>query len=121
MKLSTLLGIVVLLASNGTFAQTTKPFDAAAAFGARDSVSDLRLSPDGKSVAYIVPREGQGMALVTRELTPNAQPVVVANINGKPDRLVGYTWVANDRLVCTAYGVIRSREARMTCTSPWWT
>ena len=55
-------------------AQDAKSFDAAAAFGARPSISDMSLSPDGQSVAYITPTDGQGAALYTLSLTKGASP-----------------------------------------------
>jgi len=42
--------------------------DPAARFGARENVADISLSPDGRKVAYIVPRAGQGNALFTVDL-----------------------------------------------------
>jgi hypothetical protein len=36
-------------------AENSTGFDAAAAFGARPSISDVSLSPDGKSAAYVSP------------------------------------------------------------------
>ena len=42
--------------------------DPAARFGARENVADICLSPDGRKVAYIVPRAGQGNALFTVDL-----------------------------------------------------
>jgi hypothetical protein len=47
-------------------------FDAAAAFGARPSVSDFSLSPDGRSVSYVSPSPGQGSVLFTMSLEKDA-------------------------------------------------
>jgi hypothetical protein len=88
-------------------AQDLKSFDAAAAFGARPSVAHLRLSPDGRSVAYIAPGEGQGSVAYTLSLDPGATPKVAMRASGKPERLVYCDWVANDRLVCDAYALIK--------------
>jgi dipeptidyl aminopeptidase/acylaminoacyl peptidase len=83
-------------------------FDAAKAFGARESVSGLSLSPDGMSVAYLTPTTGQGSALYVYSLAKGAprssRPVITAS--GKPDRLGGCRWVSNQRLVCVVYGVV---------------
>lgn len=85
-------------------------FDAAKAFGARESVTDLRLSPDGMSVAYVAPAAGQGSVLFVQSLAKGAprssHPVIAAG--GKPERLGGCSWVSNQRLVCVIYGVIAS-------------
>jgi dipeptidyl aminopeptidase/acylaminoacyl peptidase len=79
-------------------------FDAAAAFGARPSVTGLSLSPDGQNVAWIAPAAGQGTMLYTLSLaTKDAKPRPALAANGSPERLVGCGWVSNERLVCTIY------------------
>ncbi|MBV8145298.1 MAG: S9 family peptidase, partial [Gammaproteobacteria bacterium] len=80
-------------------------FDAAAAFGARQDVSALRLSPDGNNVAFIVPVAGAGTAVKTLALTASATPRIALYANGKPDRITGCDWVSNDRLVCRIYWI----------------
>ncbi len=103
MRLS--LALFSLLAAAAMQAQAAAKFDPAAAFGARPSTGDLSLSPDGKRVAYIVPIAGQGSVLYTVSLDQGARAKGVFFVNGKPDRLAGCSWVADDRLVCTVYGV----------------
>jgi dipeptidyl aminopeptidase/acylaminoacyl peptidase len=87
-------------------AQGAKPFDAAAAFGARPSIADLSLSPDGTSIVYVAPIAGQGSVVYTLSLANGAKERVALFVNGKPDRLEGCDWVTNDRLVCSIYGVV---------------
>src|SRR5450631_1108116 len=89
-------------------AQIIKSFDAAAALGARPGVSDLSLSPDGKSVAYVAPTTGQGSMLLTLDLAKGSKPQVAMAVAGKPERLGNCHWVSNERLVCIVYGVIKS-------------
>jgi acetyl esterase/lipase len=79
--------------------------DAAAAFGARPSVSSLRLSPDGQSVVYLVPTQGQGSAAYTLSLAPGAKPQLALAASGNPDRLYSCSWVAADRVTCVAYAL----------------
>jgi hypothetical protein len=98
----------LLSAATPIAAQDEKPFDAAAAFGARPSVSALSLSPDGLRVAYIAPTAGQGSALYTVELTKDAIPRAAFSVNGKPDRLGKCEWVSNARVVCVIYGAANS-------------
>ncbi len=104
--------IVALLAALSTCAPAmggeSRSFDAAAAFGARPSVFGMRLSPDGRSVAYLAPTQGQGSALFTLSLAPGAKPRPAVAVDGKPDRLGNCSWVANDRLACYAYGVAKN-------------
>src|SRR5882762_4996220 len=88
-------------------AHDVKSFDAAAAFGARPSVSDLSLSPDGMSVAYIAPIEGQGSVAYTLSLAEGAKAKLALVSAGKPERLGNCRWVSNERLVCLVYAVIK--------------
>lgn len=83
-------------------------FDAAAAFGARESVTHLKLSPDGKKVAYVIPGAGQGSIVFTREIADarTARQALVAD--GRPERIAGCDWVSNERLVCTIYGIVKN-------------
>ncbi len=80
-------------------------FDAAGAFGARPDVAGLRLSPEGNSVAFVVPVNGTGTALKTLALAPGAKAKVALYASGKPDRISGCYWVSNDRLVCRIYWI----------------
>ncbi len=88
-------------------AQDAKPFDAAAAFGARVDIEGVRLSPDGMSVAFVRPLEGQGGVVYTQSLAPGGSAKVAFYANGKPMRMDGCSWVSNSRLVCGVYGVVR--------------
>jgi dipeptidyl aminopeptidase/acylaminoacyl peptidase len=88
------------------FAKDAAPFDAAVAFGARPSVVDLSLSPDGKSIAYLAPAAGQGSVLYTLKLQPDAKSRRALAVDGKPVRLAACHWVSNDRLACSLYGVV---------------
>jgi len=102
-KLFALLCVATPIAAQGD-----QPFDAAAAFGARPSVANLSLSPDGQHVAYVVPTAGQGSVVYTLELIKGATPHAALGANGQPDRLGYCAWVSNARLVCIVYGVITS-------------
>jgi dipeptidyl aminopeptidase/acylaminoacyl peptidase len=79
-------------------------FDAAAAFGARQSVLDLSLSPDGQNLAWIAPTAGQGAVVYTLSLaTKDAKAKPSLASSGSPERLESCAWVSNERLVCTVY------------------
>ncbi|MGP8032774.1 MAG: alpha/beta hydrolase family protein [Steroidobacteraceae bacterium] len=78
-------------------------FDAAAAFGARPSVVDLSLSPDGQSLAWIAPGEGQGSIVYTMTLGGDTKPKPAVAATGSPERLESCSWLSNDRLVCEIY------------------
>lgn len=87
-------------------------FDAAAVFGARPGIEHAALSPDGKAVAYVQPTAGQGAVLVVLPLEPGAKPRAVLSADGSPARLAGCEWIANSRLACTLYGLLRVPKLR---------
>lgn len=99
-----LIGVCSVLICGGLAAQE-KPVDAAAAFGARMSVLDLSLSPDGRRVAFIAPTTGQGTAVYVLSLEKGAVPQLAATLNGDPMRFESCAWVAKDRLACQAFGI----------------
>ncbi len=92
-------------------AQAEQPFDAAAAFGARQTVNQLRLSPDGMSVVYVSPGAGQGSIVYTLGLAKGSAARQVMSAGGNPDRLGGCDWVSNQRVVCAIYGVTKASPA----------
>lgn len=90
----------------GAAVQAQAPADSAAAFGARESILSIRLSPSGRKVAYVAPGRGQGASLYIVDLD-TGQSNVAASANGNPQRLGGCGWVSDARLVCTIYVVQR--------------
>ena len=111
---------VAALAASVALADAAKPFDAAAAFGARPTVMGVRLSPDGTSVAFISAAEGQGSTLYTLRLGSGAKPVAALGVNGKPDRFASCEWVSNARLVCETFGVKRGEANFLLENSRQW-
>jgi dipeptidyl aminopeptidase/acylaminoacyl peptidase len=105
-RLELLLSLCLLAAAPCLYADTAAPFDAAAAFGARPTISALRMSPDGSTVSFMAPVKGQGSALYTLSLEPGAKPKAAALLDGKPFRLGGCYWVANDRLICDIHALL---------------
>src|SRR5204863_5061541 len=99
--------VAVLCAAPSLFAQEVRSFDPPAAFGARQSVSDLRLSPDGQRVSYIAPTDGQGSVVYTLSLGKDARPRPALHAAGKPDRLTYCNWVSNERLTCEVYALAK--------------
>ena len=80
------------------------------AFGARPSIEDLSLSPDGMSVAFVAPAAGQGSVVYVQSLAKGATRAIkpILGATGKPERLGGCGWVSNQRLVCAIYGVVNN-------------
>lgn len=112
MALKHLLAGALITICPPLLAQSAQPFDASAAFGARESVSDLRLAPNGASVSYLAPTQGQGSALHTLSLLPGAKDKVALSSDGNPDRLVGCNWVSDLRLVCEVSAVLKDPTYR---------
>lgn len=100
------VSVLLLCVCLSAQAQNPTSFDAAAAFGARESVLDLSLSPDGTSVAYIAPVAGQGSRVLTLSLAKGATPQIALTSDGKPFRLERCKWVSNTRLACIVYAVL---------------
>jgi dipeptidyl aminopeptidase/acylaminoacyl peptidase len=98
--------LALLGAGSAALVEADQAVDAAAAFGARPSVSGLQLSPDGRSVSYLTPTRGQGAALNVLSLTDGAKPRIALSAGGDPERLEWCRWVSNDRLVCEIYAII---------------
>src|ERR1700719_3615763 len=112
-SMRTLVMAAMVFTNSTLMAKDAGSFDTAAAFGARPSVADLSLSPDGKSIAYVAPGAGPGSTLYTLRLEKDAKSRRALAVDGKPVRIYQCHWVSNDRLVCTVHGVVRYPEGLM--------
>jgi dipeptidyl aminopeptidase/acylaminoacyl peptidase len=73
-------------------------------FGARNSVQQISLSPDGTKIVYIAPAGGaRSVALVAP--VGGGEPQPLAQTDGSPWRLTACGWSANTRIVCSLYGI----------------
>ena len=97
--------IVLVLADIPAHAADSAAPDAATLFGARPDAYGMRLSPDGKHVAYIAPTSDRGAALKILPLVEGADSTVAMVADGAPNRFLGCDWVANDRLVCRLHSI----------------
>jgi dipeptidyl aminopeptidase/acylaminoacyl peptidase len=102
-----LASVALLFVAAIARAEAPAEIDAARAFGARESLWGVSLSPDGARVAYIAPSEGQGTTLLTVSLDADAKPRRIFSFDGNPFRLLQCRWVSNQRLVCQVYGIVR--------------
>ena len=84
---------------------------AAKAFGAREYVGAISLSPDGTKVAIVAPAAARGEYLQVADFASGKPPVNILQTSGSPDRLRSCQWVSNKRLVCTIYIVDTSLQA----------
>ena len=72
----------------------------AAAFGAREAIRQISLSPDGTHVALVVPTNGRGEALQIADLVAGGNPRTILTASGNPDHLADCHWSTTTRLVC---------------------
>lgn len=100
-----MFGRIVLAVASVLLVAATNPVDPAAAFGARESIESVRLSPDGSKLAYVAPIAGQGSALYVVDLA-SGQPRRATAVDGEKQRLAGCSWVSNARLVCTVFAMV---------------
>jgi acetyl esterase/lipase len=90
--------------------------DAATAFGAREAIQQVSMSPDGNKIAYIVPAKGRGSRLYTVDITSTLAPRVAFAASGDPERLSSCEWVSNARLICRIGMVMRDWDGPVTAS-----
>jgi dienelactone hydrolase len=88
----------------------------AAAFGAREGIEHVSLSPDGNKIAYIVPAIGQGSILYTADLANGGEPQTALTADGDPERLSYCEWVSNARLICLITMMLRDTGEPIAAT-----
>lgn len=92
--------LALAAATGPVMGQSVEPL--AAKFGARQSVLDLGLSPDGKHVVFVAPRpDGGENAVVVSLADGKALPVLGAK--GVTERITGCQFVIETHLVCEIY------------------
>ncbi len=101
--LKNLIFLTAAISAAPTYAQSKD----AIAFGAREGIEQVSLSPDGNKVAYIVPDKGQGSRLYTVDLTNGGEPRIALTADGDPERLSYCEWVSNARLICLIRMILR--------------
>jgi hypothetical protein len=79
--------------------------DPAAAFGARESVQDISLSPDGTRIAFIAPDRTKGSALYFAPVDGSSPPLRTLIATGEPEHLGRCNWVSAVRVVCSVYSL----------------
>lgn len=88
---------------------------AAAAFGAREYVQQISLSPDGKQVALVAPSGVRGAKLLVIDIAAGTSKTILVS-SGEPERLSGCRWSTETRLVCKIYAIIKSAENNVQYT-----
>ncbi|MEG3088394.1 alpha/beta hydrolase family protein [Sphingomonas sp. PB4P5] len=75
------------------------PADIAKAFGAREGIQDISLSPDGRKVAIIKPDGPRASVLTIGDLTTGASAGIMRS-SGDPEKFRYCRWTTNTRIVC---------------------
>lgn len=101
----------LFLVSVAAPAAAAAPADPPAAFGARESVLSVSLSPSGRQVAFISPGPGLTTFLYTVDAAGGGTARETLSADGKPERLHRCGWVSETRLVCTIYMIGSSASA----------
>jgi dipeptidyl aminopeptidase/acylaminoacyl peptidase len=77
--------------------------EAAVAFGAREQIEQISLSPDGNRAAMVGAAGGPASALTIVDLVAGTTSSPIARSSGNPERLSRCSWVTNARLLCNVY------------------
>lgn len=110
MSVSRLTVLAMLVFIGSAHAEGGANFDAAKAFGARQSVTGLSLSPDGQKVAYVAPASGQGGVGYILSVAPGTKPKPFLVSNGNPERLGHCFWISNERLACRVNFLVKDPQ-----------
>ena len=82
----------------------------AAAFGLRESVSSIDLSPDGKSIVYVEPAGATGAVAYVADVESGATKPFLKSSGGPEEKLRWCAFVTDARLICRYTGVVRSAD-----------
>jgi Tol biopolymer transport system component len=82
------------------------------AFGAREFVQQISLSPDGNKIAIITPVKGRGAALIVLDAT-NGDSKTILSSSGNPDWLTDCHWSTEKRLICNVFMILDTDGGRL--------
>lgn len=82
------------------------PAEVAHAFGTREQVRQISLSPDGTHFAAILSTEGHGQTVAVAPVDDPSKLKAVLSADGNPQRINRCRWANNARLVCSVYSSI---------------
>ncbi len=72
-------------------------------FGARPTVQQVSLSPDGTHYAALLSIKGAGTALVVGSVDGATPVKTLTSSSGRPERLNRCSWASDTRLICSIY------------------
>jgi len=94
------LAPVAFQASHAQEAPAKPPADLATAFGAREYIQQVSLSPDGTKIAMLVPAKHRGLALIIGDTTKGLALKAILASTGNGDQIAGCHWSTDTRLIC---------------------
>lgn len=104
MKIRHLAALAALATGSAPHAETAPaPLSARAAaeaFGAREQIQQISLSPDGKLVAIVMPYGARGTRVAVADPVAGGAPKVIVNADGTPETIRSCTWTTATRIVC---------------------
>jgi dienelactone hydrolase len=108
--------MMLLMAAAVTWASDAagqKSNDAAHAFGAREDVRQVSISPDGTHIAMVRAIAGAGSALFVFDIGGGSEPVAVLTSTGRPDQISSCNWSTPKRLICNISTLITQNATRL--------
>lgn len=92
--------------------------ETAARFGARQSVSDVSISPSGNQLLYVSPGSSSDETIYVVDLNSDAPPKAIVTMNEAKARLNGCDWATDERIVCDLYGMQEIGSTLLYFTRP---
>lgn len=103
-----------LLAASAMPALAFAQSEDARKFGARETIQQISLSPDGTQVAMLQPVAGRGDVLVVANVETGATKEVL-RATGDPEQIRSCRWASGTRIICNIY-MIRQFEQKLSFT-----
>jgi dipeptidyl aminopeptidase/acylaminoacyl peptidase len=78
--------------------------ETATRFGARQSVTDVSISPSGDTLLYVSPGQKSEETIYTVDLNGVNEPKAIATFNEANSRITGCDWATDEQIVCGLFG-----------------
>ncbi len=99
--------MIAMVAATPVLAQEMGAEEMAARFGARATILDISLSPDGNQIAYLTSDNATTEMLYVIDLNGTAEPQALLALTEANSELTNCDWANNEWLVCQAVGITR--------------